>query len=155
MHQLRKLLLAGMAAGLMASPAPAWEFGISDGGDIFWTVAEDFSGEASLAFYCRLSEPGAIHAQILIGQRGPDSAVAVELGFDVADRSFGPIAAVAESAEDALSVATRSDGGTVGEAARAIYAEGGMVLLTYYENSWRFDGGDYADDFGAMLNACG
>src|SRR6218665_3338623 len=99
MRQLQKLLLVGTAAGLLTCPALAWDFGISDGGDIFWTAAEDFLGEATLAFYCRQSAPGIIQTQIVIGQPGPDSPQPVELSFDVAGRSFGPIPAVAESTQ--------------------------------------------------------
>lgn len=155
MRGLRNLLLAGAAMGLTVSLAAAWELGISDSGDIFWTAAEDFFGEAGLAFYCSLSVPGAIQVQVLIEQPGPDTPVPVELGLDVAGRSFGPIAATAESLDGTLAVATRSDADVVSDAARAIYAEGGVVTLTYYESAWRFDGADRSDAFGAMLDACG
>lgn len=155
MRHVRKLLLAGVASGLIAGPAMAWEFGISDRGDIFWTAAEDLSGVTTLAFYCRQSAPGAIQVQVAIGETGPDRPVPVELGFEVAGRSFGPIPAVAESADGMLAVTTRTDSTAVAAAARAIYAEGSMVVLTYYESSWRFNGAHRSDDFGAMLDACG
>jgi hypothetical protein len=155
MRTLSTALATTALAIFTGAPALSWEFGISESGDVFWTIATDLTGESKLAFFCSQALPGAVLTQFAIEQPGPSSVVPVELGFEVADRTYGPISANAESVDGDLVVSSNGDSTMIGEAARAVYAQDGNIMLNYYESVWRFEGAAYSDSFGAMLDACG
>lgn len=148
-------ILAASLALLATSPVSAWEFGMSEKADAFWTIAEDGSGETRLAFFCGTAAPGAVLLQIAIEQPGPSGRVPVELGFEINGSSFGPIAATAETVDGSLVVTSNGRSDALDEVARAAYGGSDGISLTYYENTWRYPGADYADAFSAMLDACG
>jgi hypothetical protein len=144
-----------MLTMLTIAPAQSWEFGISESGDVSWTIATDLTGETRLAFFCSQAVPGAVLTQVAIDQPGPPASVPVELGFDVAGRTYGPISANAETVDGALVVSSSGDSSMIADVARAVYAQDGTIILNYYESTWRFPGAAYSESFGAMLDACG
>lgn len=144
-------------AACLNQPAQAWEHGFdaAAGGLTHWATGTDLTGQAKLSFYCSTSMPGAVYAQLNTGTPGNASNPGVEFTIDVDGVIFGPLDARIDASEGSLIVYTASQQDAAGQAARAAYASNGRVHVMYLASAWAFDGADYADAFGAMLDSCG
>ena len=151
-HRLATAL--ALVGALVPSSATGWEFGMV-GEQTFWTGMRDMDRKTQLVFFCTQAMPGIVQLQVFTSEPGPAEPVAVELSFTTSEGSFGPIGARATSNDGNLNIATTGLDLAAMNAVQSIYAEAGDVALHYYESTWHYPGANYADAFGAMLNACG
>jgi hypothetical protein len=149
------IVSAAMLVTALPGTALGWEHVLNDygNGQVMNAVTSfDEMGDATMTLGCLIGQ-GAFHMQLTTAAPGVAPA-ASEVTITASNVSF-PVSVLLGDVEGFLLATASSDTAPTIEIAQAIYAASGQVEVIVEGQAYYFEGGDFADSFGGMLDACG
>ena len=144
-----------LLAVAIGPPAQAWDHVFNDYGNgqtLSAATTYDRTNQATLTIGCLIGS-GIMHIQLLTTAPGTSS-----LPTTVSVKAGGPVdywfPATQGNAEGHFIASADSATAPIGDISRSIYANAATVEVGINTDSWEFDGADYSDAFGAMLDSC-
>lgn len=153
--RLLALSISILSLGTWSPAAAAWEHLLEEyGNGQMMSAAQgvDQAGTASLTFGCLIGE-GVLHLQVLVADELGVPQQPGNIAFDVASANIVIPGLFVEHARGLLATAA-SDSAPIADLTREIYAASGPFEVMLADQAYIFDGADYSDAFGAMMDSC-